>query len=226
MDKLDVNANKETLCAKKLYKKLNVYVSGYGPFMNIRENPSQKLVEYIIQNKENIHKSLDEKCQIVHEKIYDVCVDYVKENVKHCHSCIQEELNKNSIEGLHLIIHFGVHSGSDKIHLERKAKNKIKDYRKYDCEIRNDGQDELMCKLDLENLADTLRQNNHKIGTSDDAGTYLCNFIYYQSADTFKECENVIPLFIHIPDLNVCSTEDCHNCFVDFLKVLVDKYIV
>lgn len=215
---------------EKKFKKIKVYVSGYGPFMSIKENPSQKLVEYIIEKKEYIHKSMDQKCQIVHEKIYEVCVDYVQENVKNCHSCIKEELSKNShdleeLHDLHLITHFGVYSGSDKIHLESKAKNKIKDYKKYDCPIRKDGHEEFVCKLDLEDIARELKERNHKIGTSEDAGTYLCNYIYYQSADAFKDCHNVIPIFIHIPDLNVCSTEDCHNFFVDFLKILVEKFI-
>jgi pyroglutamyl-peptidase len=212
-------------CCKQ-YQKLKVYITGYGPFMSIRENPSQKLVEHIVGNKSTIHSHLDNKCEITHDSIYQVSVDYVKQNVTKCHSCIQECLEKeNSKSELHLVVHFGVNSGAQQIHLESTAKNKIRDYVQYDGKIHDEGEEELKCKLDLESVAKHLQGNNHKVSTSDDAGTYLCNYIYYQSANAFSGCDNVIPIFIHIPDLSVCSIEDCHNCFVDFLKVLVEKYI-
>jgi hypothetical protein len=74
------------------YKNLKVYISGYGAFMNIKNNPSQFLVESIIKDKNKIHKELEDRCQIVHETIYKVSCDYVSNYITNCHSIIENEL--------------------------------------------------------------------------------------------------------------------------------------
>jgi pyroglutamyl-peptidase len=61
-----------------------------------------------------------------------------------------------------------------------------------------------------------------KIRISDDAGTYLCNYIYYQSITRAKWRTNV--LFIHIADFinnsEAVNLEDQTNMLTDLLWML------
>lgn len=209
----------------KKYQKLKIYISGYGPFMSVKNNPSQVLVESIVKDKDIIHTELDFKCEIVHDCIYEVSVDYVSQNVSKCHQMIEEELDCGNSQDLHLIVHFGVNAGADKINLEKKCKNYIQDYVKLQGKINEEGEDKLVCKLNLEEIVKYLQSFNHNVSTSDDAGNYLCNYIYYKSSEKFHKCENVIPIFIHIPNSTICSTEECQKCFVDFLQYVGNQHI-
>jgi pyroglutamyl-peptidase len=206
------------------YEKLKVYISGYGPFMNIKNNPSHVLVESIINNKSHYEKQLNYLCELAHNEIYEVSVDYVSRNVTKCYSLIEKEVKCGGKE-LHLLVHFGVNASASSINLEIIAKNEIMDYIKPKCRISEEGEDLYLCKLDLDNISKELSKLGHNIKTSTDAGTYLCNFIYYKSSEKFFGCENVIPIFIHIPVPKVCSTDNVNECFLDFLKLLVNKYI-
>jgi len=206
------------------YEKLKVYISGYGPFMDISENPSNILVDYIMQNKSSYEKELNNICELAYKEIYEVSVDFVSQNVKKCHALIDEGLRCGEKE-LHLLVHFGVNSKSDCINLEIIAKNEIHDYIKPRSMINQEGEDLYLCKLDLDMISRELCSLEHKVNTSTDAGTYLCNFIYYKSSEKFFNCENVIPLFIHIPLPQTCSAEEISKCFLDFLKIVSNKYL-
>jgi pyrrolidone-carboxylate peptidase len=202
----------------KIYKKIKIYLTGYGPFLDVTENPSQKLVQLILEEKQN----LKENCEIVYDKIYQVSVDHVKENVRECHSVIKSNMEKPEV--LHLLVHFGVNTGGKNIHLETRAQNYIKDYLKLDCLI-DENHDDFFCKIDLDKIASELQEKQHNVTTSINAGTYLCNYIYFISSCEFKDHENVVPLFIHIPSIEDMDLEKCRNFFYDFVGKLHEKYL-
>jgi pyroglutamyl-peptidase len=202
----------------KSFKQMKIYLTGYGPFLNVTDNPSQKLLELILEDK----NYLNEGCEIVYDTIYQVSVDHVKENVKECHSAIQNNLHK--CEVLHVLIHFGVNCGGKDIHLETRAQNYIRDYVKLDCLI-NEHNEDFFCKIDLDKVAREL-QDKHKVKTSTDAGTYLCNFVYYTSLYEFRDIQNVVPIFIHIPPVEEMTIENCRNFFYDFIEKLREYYLV
>lgn len=206
------------------YEKLKVYISGYGPFMNITNNPSHELVDYIMNMKCHYEKELNNLCELTYKEIYEVSVDYVSRNMTKCHSLIEDEIKCGGKE-LHLLVHFGVNSSASCINLETNAKNEIFDYLQSRRRINEDGEDQFFCKLDLDNISKELSISGHKVTTSTDAGTYLCNYIYYKSCEKFSCRQNVIPLFIHIPLPKVTSTNDINDFFLDFLKLLVNKYV-
>ena len=198
------------------FTNLKIYISGYGPFMNVVENPSQKLVEYIIENK----NKLNPKCEIIYHTVFDVSVDYVKNNISNCHNIIKESKNEND---LHLIIHFGVSKESKEINLECRAQNYIKDYVNLDCVIVENSNDHF-CKLDLDLISNKLNEK-HKVKTSLDAGTYLCNFVYFTSCQKFENHNNVIPVFIHIPCFDEVCLEDCSRFFFDFIQEVCQHHL-
>lgn len=205
----------------KTFSKLNIFISGYGPFMNITNNPSNILVDSILKNKSEILSGINFPYEIIDSHIFKVEVDYVCDKLKECYS----KLNFNTEENLNLIIHFGVYDGASSILLESKCHNYICDYIKYNGKINNEGEDVLGCKLKLEYILNKLQLNGHNVNISQDAGSYLCNFIYYKSCEQFKESENTFPVFIHIPNEKVCSREDCEKLFADFICVVGELYI-
>ena len=40
-----------------IYKRMKIYITGYGPFFEITENPSQKLVQAILENQKNLKEN-------------------------------------------------------------------------------------------------------------------------------------------------------------------------
>ncbi len=213
----------------KKYENIFVYVTGYGPFMDIIKNPSQSLCENLCKNIHQFQDVFDEKCILKHKQILEVSVDYVKENIKESHSLI-EEYCKNDIEynTLHLIIHCGVFDSSKEVHLEKISKNFINDYCKYKnktiCEESNDLF--LNCKLDLDNICIRMKEKGMKCITSEDAGKYLCNYVYHLSNIKFHKNSNVIPVFFHIPNIEEMKIEESLNILVVFIKEIKNQYVI
>ncbi len=86
------------------YKKLKVYITGYGPFKDITNNPSHRLVDFIMEKKSEYEKDLKNLCEIVHKEVYEVSINYVSENVGKCHSLIEESLQCGGKEYIYLYI--------------------------------------------------------------------------------------------------------------------------
>ncbi|CAF1538001.1 unnamed protein product [Didymodactylos carnosus] len=111
-----------------------------------------------------------------------------------------------------LVIHLGVSPGAKEIRLEKYAHNtnyaaldNLNTIPENKCCIC-DAPEEICSQLPLENVcAFVKRKSSLPIAVSDDAGRYLCEFIYYQSLyiDS-KRC-----VFIHVPclDENKFTTE-------------------
>jgi len=220
------NENNNNICKK--YDEMKVYVTGYGPFQTILDNPSQELCEKLCSELE-CHKDIfDEKCQIAHKEILEVNVDYVREKIKDLHNLIEEncktDFNKKTF---HLIVHCGVNTNSDKVHLEKKSKNKITDYQKiFNKKISNECQEShLTCKLDLERICESLICKGHQCKVSEDAGNYLCNFVYFLSNNKFNENPDVSVLFFHIPEFITMPLEDTHKVLIYFINEVKNIYV-
>jgi pyrrolidone-carboxylate peptidase len=220
------NLNKQI---KNNYEKINIYLTAYGPFMNIKINPSQLLCEKIILefNKEKNNKIFNEKCSIVKNEILNVNVDFVREKMQEFHKIIEEENKKlNGKEIMHLLIHFGVHDGSSSLKLEKISKNFINDNIKYNQNICEEDPQSLECKLNIDFICKNMIEKGCNSTISEDAGTYLCNYIYYLSNKKFKENEDVYPLFIHIPNLEIISLNDLYEIFLNFVLEVKENYLL
>jgi pyrrolidone-carboxylate peptidase len=204
----------------KKFKKINLFITGYGPFMKVTENPSQMLVESIFCDSEQFDEKFNKKIELKFNEILNVDVDYVCKNITQCYdsvaTCSDCEMN--------LIVHFGVYPGGSGVLLEKQCKNYINDYKSHCSVISLDCADQLTCKLDLESVCQSLKCQGLAVNTSTDAGTYLCNYVYFLSSLHYKECQNTFPVFIHIPPLNEMKTDECKNVVFNFLKEMELKY--
>lgn len=170
-----------------------IHITGFGSFGNVSKNPTEILMGKL---KEMIQeKSLKNvSCQVLQVKTE--IVNQYFEDIKEC--------SPNDI-----FLHFGVDASSQNIALECRAKNQIKEFK--EC-LKIDGKKESeyqkRTKLNIEDLCEKLNSKlDHQISEiSDDAGTYLCNYIYFKSLE-FSEKNGTNSLFIHVPHQDTMDIE-------------------
>lgn len=158
-----------------------ILLTAFGPFNKFIVNPSQLVLE-------NIQVQLGEKN--VTYKLLDVSYQDVDK--------FSQELD----EHFSLIIHMGVATDAIKMRLELLARNNVQGLDVLGHElpvltISDDGQNLLtnFPKKIIDSIAVSYKS---AIVLSDDAGSYLCNYIYYKSLQKMETHSHV--LFIHIAD--------------------------
>lgn len=209
----------------KNFRKLKVFLTGYGPFMSCRNNPSEMLCNLFFSEAPKNKTVFDEKCEVVHKQIFEVSCEYVSKNVKDLHDLVDQasEINPST---MFLIIHCGVNMGAEKVYLERTSQNYINDYEGLNCRICSEQAECLISKLNLEEILTELQKQSLKCGISDDAGTYLCNYVFFLSNKKFLSHSNVYTLFLHIPSLDTMTLSESHNVLVEFVNQVKKHYII
>lgn len=100
-----------------------------------------------------------------------------------------------------LVVHMGVASQEKRLRLELRAQNRANGTDASGLEKQHeyiiDGQGDLHCSLDRQVLDEMVRRHPEEVRTSEDAGHYLCNYIYYLALQK-QAAPSVI--FIHIAD--------------------------
>lgn len=124
-----------------------------------------------------------------------------------------------------LCVHVGV-SPYTTLKLERRGKNHgyqhldVDGKRPFTRSCVENGPEEIATQFDLEGICESLTSKEVEFGISEDAGRYLCDFIYYKSLHLCK-CPVV---FVHVPPLGrPYSTEQLGQGLKDLLEVLVAK---
>lgn len=165
-----------------------ILVTGFGPFPGVDDNPSEKLVRNLQLDQQGVH----------------LRKDVIPTEWLRCRETANDLYQDHRPD---ILIHFGVHGASEHIRLESTARN-IAGNSLDACnvcfaadQIDPFGPYELVSRLPLEKMARTLTENAIPAAVTDDAGDYLCNFLYYQAL-TFTEEAPGSPhaLFVHIPD--------------------------
>ncbi|KAF7315378.1 Proteophosphoglycan ppg4 [Mycena indigotica] len=210
-----------------------VLVTGFGPFGTFKENPSWLAVK-------TLHDTiLNPKQKSIHVTSLNIPTVYsaVLDTVPGLHSAppVLPEKYTSPIslplpdEGFDLIIHVGV-AGPGNLHVERLAHKTgyaLPDYDKQPPPLVNtkgtlrgfggprygaEFADEIFTSIDVDKLVRELTTGPKPVSvqTSDDAGRYLCDFIYYCSlAESQREGRGCPVLFVHCPPVgNMLSTEE------------------
>ena len=198
-----------------LMRMIHFIVTGFGPFGQVVDNPTRRLVELINDQKSSL------PINIVQTAILKVSIqDVDREHAQITSMC--NNIAKTARESPSnpsptktraiVLVHLGVAERAEEIRLETCAYN--------ECSFRipdQDGQqpvsqsidrlksvgDVKKCCLPLEKIVERMRQSDLPVVLSDDAGRYLCNYIYYKSlklCDSHK-CEGatIYSLFVHVP---------------------------
>jgi len=167
----------------------NIQIAGFSNFLHYPNNPSELLIKdlegaLLCAEGKDVHAS-------VLQASYCAVDSYVKEIVN---------------SSADIVIVFGQKASAKCVTLERQAKNLINGQTLDVCDfipdrekiVSEDDLDERLCtSLDLERLEEQL-QSTGPIVVSEDAGDYLCNYIYYLLLRSFKGQGKAV-LFVHIP---------------------------
>ena len=186
------------------------YVTGFGKFGNILENPTTVLVR-------NLSELLnaDERSQS-HFKVE--LTDIVTVSIQDCDNALERIYEKvaqcQDRAEHHVVINFGVAASRRVFSLESIGKN-IADFRIPDesgAQPRNqcinqalDISHTITCDLDLNILNQSLVSKGYPCEVSNSAGEYICNYAYYcnlQRREQFcrDRCvTNLKSLFVHVP---------------------------
>lgn len=203
------------------YNCLKVYLTGFGPFRNFTHNPSEELVLSIIRNQSKFNT---QKSSLVSADIYEVNTCFVNNNLMILHKKIEDDNDKsNNTNTLNILIHFGLYAIANDFNIECQATNYIKDEYQA-CPITHDTQLCLNTILDYESLISKLKSKGQQCTLSHNAGTYLCNYIYFLSLSHFIKHNNVIVLFIHIPQFSIMTLEEDEKWFKALLESLEEIY--
>lgn len=210
------------------YKALNLYLTGYGIFEGVTNNPTELLIRKIEDNKTELSKHLGSQVRLKHTDVFKVAIRSVDEKANEIYSKIEE--SNISEEELHLLVHFGVYMEAPSIQLENVAKNAFDGDDVEGCTIdgKIDNQclhDRYQCKLDLQSICKHLIEKNHKVEISEDAGTYLCNYVYFKSSQKWNHHHNVLSIFVHVPSEETMPVDSVYNCVLDMLVCIKQQFL-
>ena len=203
------------------YNKINIYLTGYGPFLTVKENPSEKISSYIYDNSSKLNT---EFTNIIYNQIFEVKTDDVDNNISKLFNVIKKYENKDD-NILHIIISLGVAESRKVNTLEIKGKNYIYD-RIVDKEIDENKPKFLFSKAPIKYIIKGIQGfNNSECKFSNDAGQYLCNYIYFTTLNKCFDEKNICSFFLHVPLLKNYPMEKQENFFRNFIDILESLYL-
>ena len=203
-----------------IYDKINIYLTGYGPFLTIKENPAEKISTHILKNSSKLNT---ENTCIIYNQIFDVKTDYVDIHILKLFDFIKKfEKEKNT---LNIIISLGVAENRKVNTLETKAKNHI--YDGYvDEKIDKKKAEYYLSKNPVKKIIKAIQSfNNSECKFSNDAGTYLCNYMYFTTLTKCLNEKNLCSFFLHVPLLTNYSMEKQENFFKNLIDTLECLYL-
>lgn len=205
---------------------VEVLLTGFGSFEEIVTNPSTLIVQLLVDHVEHL-KDRDIRIHVypnpiivVYEDVYKLVPDLVKDypNVEY-------------------FIHVGVHQEATNFRIERRARHgpyERKDVLGHSFSEENDSKwhslpDELFTPIDAQSLVETVKADVKidRIETSEDAGLFLCEFIFYNSLFQTQLLRKTtgIPansLFFHVPTgLSSGEIEQGRDILLSIIRALV-----
>ena len=178
---------------------MNIIVTGFEPFLNNKENPTQEIVRLLPKSIKG-HQITSLELPVV----FDECFDLLQEKI--------DELNPG------LVICLGLAQGRNQITPERVALNlksvsvaDNKGNKFIDEAIVEDGENAYFSTLPLQKMVDKMKEKDIPAGISNTAGLYVCNNIMYHLLHYNKVNElNMMAGFIHVPMMDEQENEKGH----------------
>jgi pyroglutamyl-peptidase len=165
---------------------MRLLITSFGPFANFKVNPSNEVMSLLTRGL----MSEEMRHQIDYETL-EVSYDEVDLFIK--------KIEKKSYD---YIVHLGVATHDAILRLETRARNErsgadVLGIAPVTREI-NAKSANLTTNCSLDMIQKFTKNHPGKVRVSDDAGTFLCNYIYYNSLQVYGTRSKV--LFIHIAD--------------------------
>ncbi|CAH0484523.1 unnamed protein product [Peronospora farinosa] len=199
----DNDAANSTANAAIPSQKRDVYVTGFGKFGDILENPTTFLA-----------KKLEEHHKVTESHVLEVSAEACVEALADMYARAEERGRPC------IFLHFGVSAVARSVKLEQVGYNvadfRIPDERGYVAkdEVIHEGEpDNMTTKVPLEEMLMTLQAMHLKVSISTDPGRYICNYVYYRSLvwakrQATKGHSRHLVLFVHVPEFRTLGFED------------------
>ncbi|XP_022862252.1 uncharacterized protein LOC111382489 [Olea europaea var. sylvestris] len=185
---------------------VTIHVTGFKKFHGVAENPTETIVNNLqdFMKKRGFPKGLIlGSCSIL-ETAGQGALAPLYQTLQS--AVIREGTMSNS--GRVIWVHFGVNSGATRFALEHQAVNEAT----FRCPdemgwkpqkipiVPSDGAISRIreSSLPVEDITKALAKMGYEVMTSDDAGRFVCNYVYYHSL-RFAEQNGIKSLFVHVP---------------------------
>lgn len=187
---------------------LKVFISGYGPFMTVVNNPSDELAK---QLEKDFARAFDGvNIDLVERVTLPVTVPAVEALMVDWRAKI-DKLTAEDPNNRFLCIHIGVNGNISSNHIEFERFSNNRRIMDDEGALYDDGPDERIVSdkypanhiqetnFDIEKIVDSVSRYNPWAKINYDPGDYLCNFIYLKSVEALQD-DRTNSFFLHIPD--------------------------
>lgn len=207
---------------------VTIHVTGFKKFHGVIENPTETIVNNL-QEYVKI-KGLPKGVTLGSCSILETAGQGA---VTPLYQALQSALSKkdsdSSNSGKIIWVHFGVNSGATRFAIEHQAFNEAT----FRCAdelgwkpqkvpiIPADGAISRTRKTSLPvgEIMYSLAKMGFEVMTSDDAGRFVCNYVYYHSL-RFAEQNGILSLFVHVPSFSTIDEETQMQFAASLLEVL------
>ncbi|KAL1293944.1 hypothetical protein HN51_054611 [Arachis hypogaea] len=207
-----------------------VHVTGFKKFHGVSENPTETIVNNLAEymKKKGLPKGLVlGSCNILETAGQEALVPLYQtlQSAITARDSDSQSSSSNKIIWLHL----GVNSGATRFAIEKQAVNEAT----FRCPdemgwkpqrvpiIPSDGPISHIrtTSLPVEDITKALAKKGYDVMTSDDAGRFVCNYVYYHSL-RFAEQNETKSLFVHVPLFFTINEETQMHFVASLLEVL------
>ncbi|KAG1338852.1 pyrrolidone-carboxylate peptidase [Cocos nucifera] len=211
---------------------INVHVTGFKKFHGVSENPTEKIVRNLKEFMEK--KGLPKGLVLGNCKVLDTAGQGALGPLyKLLESSVTERDNESSNVGQVIWIHFGVNSGATKFAIENQAFNEAT----FRCPdelgwkpqrlpiVPSDGgiSRTRETSLPVNEIVHGLVKLGYDVMPSDDAGRFVCNYVYYHSL-RFAEQHRIKSLFVHVPLFLIIDEETQMRFAASILEMLASLH--
>jgi len=192
-------------------KKTRIVLTGFGPFPGVPKNPTETLLGMIQKEIKRDDVEFD---------VFEVSAKGSTEQLERLRKIADAET---------IWIHLGVNMGIHRFNLEEKAYNcanfRCPDQRgallKNEKIVKTDS-DAMKTSLPLEDICGQMVSLGHDVTISQDAGRYLCNYVYMKSLYYCrKKYSHGKCVFVHVPSFRSISLEKQCKFILDLADALL-----
>lgn len=207
---------------------VTIHVTGFKKFHGVSENPTETIVcnlkEYV--KKKGLPKGLTlGSCSIL-ETAGQGAIAPLYQTLQ---IAISGKDSESSNSGKIIWVHFGVNSGATRLAIEHQAVNEAT----FRCPDEMGWKPQKVpifpadggisrtrqTSLPVEEITKSLAKLGYEVMTSDDAGRFVCNYVYYHSL-RFAEQNGTKSLFVHVPLFSTINQETQMQFAASLLEVL------
>jgi pyroglutamyl-peptidase len=177
-------------------------VTGFGPFQNIKDNPTTVIAE-------KLTAYVKDKDLLLTTLVIETSAEAAQQETDQ----LRERFHAEQKNGITVVLHMGVNFSGTHFQLEQWAYNEAhfripdeKGYQPCNKKVIDGCEPTLMTQLDVEQIRVDIGLESVVVST--DPGRFVCNYTYYCSLSKFQKAQGVYSLFLHVPPFSVVPEEE------------------